>query len=665
MLKQLSRLEKTRNSIILVFVVLMALSLVLFYAPARNNQRDEVLTRSQETVATVGGDTITLGDVATRQENVAKQYAQFGGGSFTPPVKSILDGEISNSLVRQEAQRLGLVASDVEVANSIREQLKAGGLDPKDNAAYRRVIVENFGSVEKFEQSERDRLTQGKLSAYLTGGAQVSENDVVDQFKRQNTSFDLVYVPVTTASVSATLKPSDDELRRFFESNKQPYYISTQQKKIRYLFINQAKVGEKLDIPEADLRAEYDALPADKKQKGVEVQQIVLKIGDPKNEAAVAEKANNFVQQARKDGGKASEQAFGDLARGNSQDQATATNGGKLRSLVRENPNNPTDPYQQVLDLEPGQVTDPIKFGSNYYILRRGESVPKSFEDAKPELLVSLRNRRAYKAAADLAQRAAERLKAEKDVAKVAAEFAPQANMNASEMTRETGFIKPGDDVPNIGVAPQFEQGIEPLKEVGQVGERTPIKDGFAVPVLLETREPRDADFDEVKDRVAAAYKLDQAKAKLEQIANDIAANANSPEALRAAATKYGLKAADSKAYKTGAPLGDPAAGANSAAIGDAVFNLKSGETTKTPIKSGDDYYVVAAVARTEASMDEFAKQRDSLVETALSTEQNQIFSDYLSNLRQKAEKDGRLKIYQEALAKLDRTAAAPANQES
>ena len=37
MLKQLGRLERTRSIIIIGFAVLMAVSLVLFYAPGRNS----------------------------------------------------------------------------------------------------------------------------------------------------------------------------------------------------------------------------------------------------------------------------------------------------------------------------------------------------------------------------------------------------------------------------------------------------------------------------------------------------------------------------------------------------------------------------------------------------------------------------------------------------
>ncbi|HZH33652.1 MAG TPA: peptidyl-prolyl cis-trans isomerase [Pyrinomonadaceae bacterium] len=653
MLRQLSRLEKTRNFLLLTVVILMAVSLVIFYAPSRT-ENQQVLTRSQETLATVGSDSISVGDIATEQENKRRQYEQMGMAQYAPPVKGILEQEINSRLVRQEAARLNLTPTDEEVATEIRRQLKTAKVDTTDVKKYQQLVTENFGSVERFEQSIRDTLAEQKVRAYLTSGVSVSEEEVLDEYRRNNTTFELVYVPVTAPQVAEKLNPSDDELRNYFEQNKALFRIDEPQKKVRYVFINQSKVGEKLNIPEAEIRSEYDALPADKKLQGIAAQQIVLKVGDPSLEAKVLEKANNLLTEARKDGGKISEEAFATLARGNSEDPATASNGGKLRGLVRENKNKPDDPYQRVLTLEPGDVTEPIKSGNSYYILRRGEAVPKSFEDAKQEILISLRNRRAYKSAADLAQRAAERLKETKDVRKVADELAAQANMKPDEMVRETGFIKVGDDVPNIGNSPQFEEGIAPLNNVGDVGERTQIKDGFAIPLLVDKQEPRDKTFEEAKDQVLAAYKLDNAKTRLEQVARDVANSANSVDTLKAAAERAGLKASDAKDYKLGSPLGEAGISATSASLDDAIYNLKPGEITKTPIKAGDNWFVVGLAKRNEASSDEFAKQRDQLIQSMYSVKKGQIFSDYLADLRRRLEKDGRIKINKDAMAKLE-----------
>ena len=134
--------------------------------------------------------------------------------------------------------------------------------------------------------------------------------------------------------------------------------------------------------------------------------------------------------------------------------------------------------------MQPGDISDiPIKYAGNWYILRRGDSVPKTFEEAKQELLVSLRNRRGYSVAFKLATQAQGRLKETKDVQKVAQELAAEANMTPSEMVKETPFIKPDDDVPGIGSSQQFEAAIAPLNNPNDVGERTGVKGGFAIPM--------------------------------------------------------------------------------------------------------------------------------------------------------------------------------------
>src|SRR5215510_2617570 len=153
-----------------------------------------------------------------------------------------------------------------------------------------------------------------------------------------------------------------------------------------------------------------------------------------------------------KPGGIADEAAFSEAAKGNSEDPTTAPNGGFLDKPFKKDPNKVNDLYDRLADMQPGQMSDiPIRYHGNFYILRRGDTVTKTFAEAKPELLVSLRNRRGYGAAFQVAQKAKTRLQETKDLQKVAQELAGEANMSPAEMVRETPFIKPGDDVPDIG----------------------------------------------------------------------------------------------------------------------------------------------------------------------------------------------------------------------
>jgi peptidyl-prolyl cis-trans isomerase D len=353
----------------------------------------------------------------------------------------------------------------------------------------------------------------------------------------------------------------------------------------------------------------------------------------------------------------ATEEAFTELARGNSEDPATAKNGGWLPAPVRKNPSKPSDILQPLLDMRPGEVRDPVRTGNAYYIFRRGEAVPKTFEEAKNELLVSLRNRRSYAVAQQVAQKAVERLKESKDFQKVAQELAPEANMSPAEMIRETPFVKPGDDVPEVGSNPQFEEAIKPLEEAGQVGERVGVRNGFAVPMLVEKREPRIPDFEEVRERVSQAFRNERAAQQLEQAARELAANSGSPDALKAAAERLGLKAETEEAFRSGRPLGTLGADLS---LDEAVYALKAGEVTKNPVKVGESWVVAAATARRDADLAEFGKQRAELIERAQTERRTQVFDEYIAAIRRRLEDAGKITIDREMLARVDTPAEPP-----
>ena len=648
MLKFFTRLEKTRNFFILIFAVLMVASLVFFYAPTQGGVEAN-LARSQETVASVYGEKITVGELVRQKES----YSRFSQGrSF--PAKMMLEQLIGSRIARVEAERLGLTASDAEVAAEIRGQFKPEEGKPFDQKIYEQNVIDQYGSVTAYEQNVRDDLSAKKLEAFITSGVTVSEEDVLSDYQRKNTKFDLSYVIVNAADLSQTIKPTDEELKAYFEKNKLSYFIGAPQKKIKYIFVNTAKIGEKLSIPDADLRAEYDKLPADKKIGGVNGQEIVLRVAKPEFDAKVQEKASEIITRLKKDGGDVTEATFAEIAKGYSEDPASAQKGGMLRGPVRENLNKADDPYQRLLKMKPGEISEPISYQSRYFILRRGEDVPKSFEDARKELEVSLRNRRAYAVAAELAQKIADALKQTKDVSAVAKQFAGEANMGVADMVKETAYVKPGDDVPNIGTSPQFEEGIAPLENANDVGEKTPIQNGFAIPMLVDRKEPRDAEFDEVKAQIVDVVKLEKARAQVEEIAGKIAAGAGNATALVGSATANGMKAKDQKNFVLGSPLGEGPTATTNEALEDAIYAMKVGDVSKTPLKIGDNWYVFGVTSREDANMADFAKQRSGLLEQMLSRKRSTVFSDYLAATKQRLQSGGYITIYKAALDKVD-----------
>nr|MBA3806540.1 SurA N-terminal domain-containing protein [Acidobacteriota bacterium] len=223
MLKFFSRLERTRGLIIVGFAIMMAVSLVIFYAPGRN--ANATPATNNEVLATVGGEDVTVGDLQTLKDSYMQMFggqislAQLGGD------KRFLDGLIRDRVIAQEAARLGLAASDGEVADKIRKEFRDASGKFVGFDRYKESVVSRYGSIERFERQIRDQIAAEKLEAFVTAGVRVSEQEVQDDFKRKNTSFQIVYVPVTADKLAEKIQPSDDELRAFFDQHKTDYRI--------------------------------------------------------------------------------------------------------------------------------------------------------------------------------------------------------------------------------------------------------------------------------------------------------------------------------------------------------------------------------------------------------------------------------------------------------
>lgn len=659
MLKHLGRLQGTRKLIIIGFAVIMAVSLVVFYAPGRSSAFLDPM-RNTTVIADVGSDEITVADLARLRE----QYSQMLGGTASLAQlggnKRFLDMLIRDRVIAQEAARLGLAASDAEVADKIRKQFTDASGQFVGMERYKDTVTARFGDVETFERTVRYGIAEEKLRAFITSGVTVSDEEVQELYQREQTTVSLSYILLSADKLASKITLSDDELRNYFEQHKTDYRFLEPQKKVRYVYIDTEKAGSKLQVSDADLRAEFEKLAPENKQAGVKVQQIFLKVARKDLDAQVEQKAKDLITKLRGPDGKATEQAFAEAARGSSEDPATAKNGGFLPRLIKKNPNKPDALYERAVDMQPGDVTDiPIRYAGNWYILRRGDTVLQKFEEAKPALLVSARNRRSYAAAFRLAQRAEARLKETKDPQKVAQELAAEANMSPAEMVKETPYIKPKDDVPEIGSNPTFEQAIAPLQNKDDVGVSASVKNGFAIPILVDQKEPRIPDFGEVKNQIAERLKQERAKEQLEQRAKEIASQLKSVDEIKSVGERTGFEFGTEDDWKLGGVLGKAG---SSPILDEAVYTLKTGEITKTPLKVGDNWVILGARSRVEADLAAFASQRDQLTQNLLNERKAQLWSDYLSAVQQQMKQQGKITIYQEVLADLpqDEPAAAP-----
>jgi peptidyl-prolyl cis-trans isomerase D len=657
MLKHLARLERTRNIIITGFAILMAVGLVIFYAPNRTSSNIDP-TKNTEVVAKVGPKSITVAELARMRDNMMQMYGGRANLAALGGNRRFLDILISKQVIVQEAERLGLGVGDAELQERLIKQHTDASGQFVGYDRYKDSVTARYGDVENYENEMREGIAQEKLRAFITASVHVSDDEVKEEYKRRNTSFDVSYVSVTDDKLAAKIQPSEEELRSYYESHKTDFRYLEPQKKVRYLFIDTEKAGSKLKISDEDLKARYDQTDPKYKEAGWKIQQIVLKVARKDLDAQVEQKAKDIIAKLTNGGREASEQAFAEAAKGNSEDPATAHNGGFIAAPFKDVPDKPHGLYSRTATMSVGEVSDiPIRYAGNWYILRRGESVPKTFEQAKPELLVSLRNERGYNSAFQIARKAQARLQETKDPQKVAQEFAAEANMAPADMVRETPYVKPGDDVPNIGVNQQFEQAVTALENPNDVGAPTGVKNGFAIPLLVDKKDPRIPEFDEVKTKIAEAIKQQRAKEQVEQKAKDLLASVSSPDQIKAAGEKEGYDAGFEEGFKLSSTLGKAG---SSSALDDLIFSMKEGEISKAPIKVQDKWVIVGIVKRIDPDFTSFNNgENERLKQQLLSARESQVFEDYIAGVQQRMKQAGKIKINEDVLTRLDESEPA------
>ena len=94
-----------------------------------------------------------------------------------------------------------------------------------------------------FEQGLKDQILLDKLRNLITGSALVTDDDVRREFEKQNTKVKFDYAVLRKDDLLKQIKPSEAELKAFYERNKATYNNSIPEKrKVQYVVLDTAKI---------------------------------------------------------------------------------------------------------------------------------------------------------------------------------------------------------------------------------------------------------------------------------------------------------------------------------------------------------------------------------------------------------------------------------------
>ena len=607
----------------------------------------------QGVLARVGDQAVSMTEVAQRARMIARQ--QFRGN--VPPslmpflMQRAADSMITQSSLLYEADRMGLGASDQEVRDFLQQGQLGEIFFPGGNFVgtqeYENLVQNQFGlSVAQFEREVKTQIAQNKLLATIGATVTVSDRQITEEIQKQDTKVKFNYAVITLDDIKKGIHPTDAELQSFYEQNKQQYVNSIPEKrKARYVIIDKNKVGEGIQISQAELQLYYNQHQDEYRiPETVTVRHILIKTPvpgadgkvDQKGVDAAKAKADDIEKQVK------SGADFAELAKKNSDDPGSAPNGGLLPPITR---GRTVPEFEQAAFSTPvGQMTGVIRTSYGFHIIKvegKQSARLKPLDEVRAQIEPALKQQKAAAATQKLAD-TVQSLARTSNLEKAAAD--------KGLTVTTTDMLEKGGPLPGAGIAPDLTNAIFEMKKNDPPATAT-IPAGYAVYQVIDIQPPQTPTFEQIKAKVEDQFKSERAQAVLAQKTQEMADRAHAEHDLAKAAKELGATMKASDLVGTSSQVPEMGALTGPAAV---VFTLKPGEISG-PISTQSGGLVVALLERQEPSPDELKKGWDSAKETLLSQKRQEMEGLYVQNLRERLEKEGKIKINKAEMERLSK----------
>src|SRR5271166_5604337 len=599
---------------------------------------------TQGVLAKIGNQELSAPEVAQQARLMGKQQFK---GNIPPQIMPYLMQRAAQGLIAQkvlvyEADRMGLGVSNDELRNTLHQGQMGQMLFPGGNfigdQAYESFIEAQF------EQEVKGEIAQRKLLSLITAPVSVSDKDVAEQVKKQDTKAKFDYAVLTLDDVKKQIRPTDAELKAFYEQYKAQYANSIPEKiKAQYIVIETAKLADKVAVTQAELQQYYNQhQDAYRIPETVTVRHILIKTPTPGADGKVdqagvdaARKKAEDVSKQLKTGGN-----FAELAKKYSDDPGSAQNGGLLPPLTK---GRTVPEFEQAAFSTPvGQTTDIIRTSYGFHVIHveaKQQARLKPLDEVKPEIETVLKGQKASAETQNLANTV-------QTLARTAGMNKAAAEKGLTVTT--AGPVAQGDLLPGVGNAPEFANALFSAKK-GDPPATAPLPQGYAVYQVTEIQPPQTPTFEQVKDKVEQQFKEQRAQAQLAQKTQQLADRAHAEHDLAKAAKEAGVTVKSSELVDRTSQVPEIGAMSSGASV---AFSMKPGEIS-SPIQGGSNGVVIKVLELQEPSPEQMKQSWDTVKDTLLQQKRNEIEGLYIENLRDRLEKEGKIKVNKKEMERL------------
>ena len=601
---------------------------------------------AQGVFAKVGDQDVTVQDVQQRAQVAARR------AGYPPALVPFLTRQVAEQMVMRkamqvEASRLGLRVTDDELRDELRSGPLAAELFPGGNFIgqdrYEQFVSQQFNmGVTQFEQQVKDDLLLRKLQALVDGGVSVSDSEIEQESRRENTKVKLEYAVLSIDKVTSEIHPSEAELKAFFDKNQARYANAIPEKrKANYIVIDTAKVSEQVSVTREDLQRYYNQHRDEYRVPDeVNLRLIQVRTPPPGADGKVDQKAVDAARQKAEDILKQLKTGanFAELAKKQSDDPSKE-NGGELGWIGR---GRIPDIEDQIFALSKGQTSEVLRSALGFNMVRvddKRTAHVQSLDEVRATIEPIVRQEKTARAVETLANEV-------RTLARTSGLDAAGAKSGLAVI--HSDLFSRASSLPGVGAVPEFMDAVFSAR-VKDPPEMTTTPQGRVLFQVTEIKPPQKPTFDEVRPRVEADFKQERAAELLQKQTQELSDRARAAHDLNKAAKELGATVKTSELVTRSSQAPDIGAMSGPAAV---AFEMKPGQISG-PINAGRSGIVFTVVERQEPTTDQLAKSKDGIRESLLQKKREEVLENFADNLRAEMEKAGKIRYNKEERERL------------
>jgi peptidyl-prolyl cis-trans isomerase D len=633
--------DRIKKAIYIVVIGVVSVGMVVYLIPGLTGQG----AATADTYATIyphwyskllsSGSTVSqqLVDKMARAQLAQQRYPD------NPMILGLFEQRVGEQLIQQqilldEAEKLGITATDDDVRNFLQtgqagQVLYPGGKYIGDEA-YTNLVATRFNmTVPEFQDNVRHNIVIQRMSAMITAGVTLGDQEVRDAYRKNNIKIKFDYAVISADDLRKTINPSDGDLEAFFKKNSARYATAVpEERKITYIAFTPSDLPGGVPQPtQQEIKAYFDAHQSEyNTPEQARSRHILIKVdpgADAKADAAAKAKAEDILKQLKAGGN------FADLAKKNSDDPGSKDSGGELPFAQR---GTMVPEFDNAIFTQKIGDIEIVKSQFGYHIVQVEERKDKHVQDISevlPTIQATLIRQKAAAAEDGYAhQLTAEAIK--NGLEKTAA--AHHLELVTTPPVNHQGVISALPDGSKIvGQAFEMKQGDPP--------QSAPTGEGYAIFQVTGISPAHAPAFADWKTHVLDDYRDQQLPQLLSAKTKELADKAQAGHDLPAAAKQVGatIKTSDLVAPDGQVPdLGQVQQAAPQ--LLDLTVGAISG-----PIETGRNGIVAKIVDKQEPTADEIAKNFDQTRDHMLEERRDDAFKVFMSGIMDDYKKNKRI----------------------